>query len=1246
MAVQTDPVKPPVPSTSPSALGRLGRWCATHPWRLVAAWIVVLTVATLANHAFGGIYSDNFTLPNSPSEQGAAVLRAHDRGAGGQGGELVFSVGAGRLGSDRAVIERSVADVRRVPHVLAVSDPLSGRTVSANGRTAVATVHFDTNPGRLGRGYVARIDRAVTPARHAGVTVNYGGALGQAAAPKGKDGRSAFIGIAVALIVLLAGFGSVFAAGLPLVSAGLATLSGLGILGLVAATSTFPTVSPTFAVMMGLGVGIDYALFLSTRHRQQLMEGVTPGDAASHTLATSGRAVVVAATTVTVALLALYVSGIGFLGELGLAGAIAVAVGALGALTLVPALFGLLGRRIDRYRVRKPVAEAAPGGAGWGRYARLVGAHPWRYLLGALAVLCVLAVPVLSMRLGHVDAGADAAGSTGKQAYDEITAAFGSGANSPFTIAVSLPARISAVETQALEAKLHRALTATPDVSEVGPVQPNASGDVLVATLIPRSNPQQPATETLQATLRDTTLPDALAGTGAKGYVTGTASEQLDFTNQITSRLPLVVLAVVAIAFLLLLVNFRSPILAAKAAVLNLLSIGAAYGVIVAVFQWGWGGSIFGISEKVPIESYVPMVMFTVVFGLSMDYEVFLLSRVREAWARTGDNHQAVAAGLAATGRVITCAAAIMTGVFLAFLLSTNVVIKMLALGLGVSVLIDATLIRLIVVPAAMFLLGRANWWTPRWLDWLLPGGNRSRPAQPDPAPVPVPVEPAGARATAGSDGSARRGNDTPSRHRIATLGAAVLAVAVLAAFLLTVLGTSGPQGQTKAKGRLQGAIAATVGADRVSDRTLTSQLTLTGTVGSPNGAVSITAQTPGTVTSLSISAGQTVTAGQVVAKLSDTQGLGAKQAAAEAQLAQAQSALAQAQSPRPQPSNVIAADQAAVNAAQDNLDAANQALAQLTVTSPIAGTVAQILVPVGGYAGPANPIATLAGSTETVTVQASPLQVSTLEHRTGAHAAVSLAVPDPTTQVSATLTAIGASADAATQQTPVTFAVDGSLEPNAPVTVTVELPQPPGPAVPGDAVVTVNGRRGVYVLTGILHPTSLGIKLPANVPTGTEVGRATFTPVTTGITEQGTTQVLAGLTAGETVVTTGQSDLTTLRGSQEVAILPTGQSGRASPATGHTKRASPARTSPASRAPKSGQGNRGGIDVTVVAVHGSRLTVSTPIGKRTFTVPAGFRITHDGKPVALNQLRAGDLLKVTFAKVNGKRVPASAVLQ
>ncbi|MGO9083502.1 MAG: MMPL family transporter [Streptosporangiaceae bacterium] len=736
-------------------LARIGHYCARQPVAVVVLWLILITGATIGHRALGGAYSDDFSLPGTAAEQGAILLKAHHFGAADGGSQIVFAVGSGTLARDRGVIEASMAKVRGLPDVVAASDPLGLASTAASGRIAYSTVYMSVNPVTLGPGYVSSVDQAVAAARSAGVSVSYGGLLGQAARPRERDSRSDLIGIAAAIVVLLIGFGSVYAAGLPVLSAALGAIAGLGLLGMLAAATAFATVSPTLAVMMGLGVGIDYALFLTTRHRQFVMDGADPAQAAAASLATSGPSVLVAAVTVVIALLGLYASGLAFIGKLGLAAGVTVATAALGALTLCPALLGLAGRSIDRLRVRTPAAEGSADHGGWQRYAERLGAHPWRFLAAGVAIIAILAVPVASIRLGHVDAGADPASYSDKQAYDAIATGFGRGANGPFTVVVQPGRGQSAAQRQQLAARLRPALAAVPDVAEVSPVQATPDGALLVAVVIPGSAPQAARTGQLMHVLQQRALPAALARTGGTGYVTGLLAAQLQFRDRVASRLPLIIAAVIAAAFVLLLITFRSPVLALKAAVLNLMSIGAAYGVVVAVFQWGWGGTLLGVSEPVPIESYVPMMMFAIVFGLSMDYEVFLLSRVREAWLSTGDSHASVARGLAATARVISCAALIMTSVFLSFLLSTDVVVKMLALGLAVSVLIDASVIRLLIVPAAMFLLGRYNWWTPGWLDRLLPGqvlpAGPPRPGAPGPAGGS-----AAARAAASQQGSAR----------------------------------------------------------------------------------------------------------------------------------------------------------------------------------------------------------------------------------------------------------------------------------------------------------------------------------------------------------------------------------------------------------------------------------------------------------------------------------------------------------
>ncbi|WP_042421521.1 MMPL family transporter [Streptacidiphilus anmyonensis] len=711
----------------PGLLHRTGRWCARHAWRVAAAWLVLLVALAGANHRWGGTYADSFSLPGTAAQTGTDLLKAHgDDSSSGVSAPLVLDAGHGTLDAHRAAIESAVGGLRRLPDVLSVADPLSAPgAVAPGGAIGTVTVRFSGNPAGFDRSYLNGVDAAVRPLRADGVTVEYGDPLGQLAEPKSADAVSEAIGLGVALLVLLVGFGSVAATGLPLLTAVLGLGVGLSGLGLIAAHTNFAQAAPTLAAMMGLGVGIDYALFLATRFRALLTaeEELDPAEAVGRTVATSGRAVLVAAATVAMALAGLYASGIGFIGALGAAAGITVVVAAGASLTLTPALLGLLGRRIDRLHVRTPVAEPTGDGDVWHRWAARVGRQPWIFLTGGVALLAVLAAPVASMHLGHVDAGAQPTSRTDRRAYDLIAQGFGVGANGPLTVVVQLDGDqvADASARRQLATTLQADLEAVHGVASVTP--PAASPDhvLLISTVTPTTGPQDRATTDLFHTLQNTALPHALKDSGATGYVTGVTASGLTFTDQLVAKLPLIIGVVVAAAFLLLLSVFRSLLVAVKAALLNLLSIGAAYGVVVAVFQWGWGSSLFGVTEKVPVESYVPMMMFAIVFGLSMDYEVFLLSRIRETWLRHGDNRRAVATGLAATARVITCAALIMTSVFLAFLLSVNVVVKMLALGLGVSVVIDATVVRLVLVPATMYLFGRANWWLPGWLDRLLP---------------------------------------------------------------------------------------------------------------------------------------------------------------------------------------------------------------------------------------------------------------------------------------------------------------------------------------------------------------------------------------------------------------------------------------------------------------------------------------------------------------------------------------------
>jgi RND superfamily putative drug exporter len=715
-------------------LYRLGHACAHRAWWVIGGWLLVAVLVMVGRSLFGGSYLDDFNLPGTQSQDGANLIAAHDPAFGANTGQVVYWVPSGKVADQQNVIESATTAIGKVPHVVSASNPFSSSTTSKDGTIVYSTVHFDQNPVKLGKPTVDKIDDAVAPVRAAGVHVDYGGQLGQAAKPHASEAAE-LVGIVAAIVILLVGFGSVYAAGLPIVSAIVGVVAGLGILSFFAAATTFASVSPTLALMMGLGVGIDYALFLTTRHRQLVMDGHPPVDAAAHTVATSGRAVLTAAVTVMLAMFGLYASGVSFIGKLGLAAATTVCVAAIAAVTLVPALLGAAGRRIDRWHIREPVAEGGATGkeSGWHRYAERIGAHPWRFLIAGLALLAVLIVPFFSMRLGHVDAGADPSGWTSRRAYDKIEQGFGVGANGPLTVVVTVPKGTSSSAATQLGQTVTTAIGKASDVASVSPAQASPDGSLLIINVVPKTGPQSASTLTLLDSLRSTTLPKALAGTKSAGLVTGSVASQLDFRNKIAARLPVIVVVVIGLAFLLLLATFRSPVLALKAALLNLVSIGAAYGVLVAVYQWGWGSSLLGVSEKVPIESYVPMMMFAIVFGLSMDYEVFLLSRIRESWLKRGDNHESIVDGLSATARVITCAALIMASVFFSFIANPSVVVKMIALGLGVSVVVDATVIRLLLVPASMYLLDRLNWWIPAWLDRLLPHPDPEGPPASEP---------------------------------------------------------------------------------------------------------------------------------------------------------------------------------------------------------------------------------------------------------------------------------------------------------------------------------------------------------------------------------------------------------------------------------------------------------------------------------------------------------------------------------
>jgi putative drug exporter of the RND superfamily len=729
-------------------LARLGRWCARRYWVVLVVWIVVLVGLLVARNHFGGVFANDYTVPGSSSARGADVLKADFPQQSGYAGQIVFAAPAGQqIAAATDAVNQSVANVTQLPHVVAATSPFAvpnSPLVSRDGRIAYATVSFDVVPSGLGDAYRDSLDRAVKPARDAGLSVEYGGGAGQIGQST-KDLRSEAIGLSLALVLLLIMFGSLVAALVPLLSATAAVFSGLALLGLLAAAYTLPTTAPTVATLLGLGVAVDYGLFLVARHREGLDAGTPAVRSIGEAAATSGAAVVVAGSTVVIAILGLYLSGVPFVGALGGASAVMVILSMVAALTLVLALLGLMGRHIRSLRARlrertrrrqttRPApprtSDAAhPGEQGvFARWGRAVSAHPWPWAIGATVLLLVLAAPVLSIRFGQIDASADPTSQTDRRAYDLISEGFGPGANGPITVVVSVPAGQAQADTQSMLTNLQNTLTSTAGVAGVGAPVLSSSGHTALLTVTPTTAPQAEATTDLVDRIRDTVLPTVPATT----YLTGTTAGSVDFTDRVVHRLPLIIGVVVLLALLVLTVAFRSLAIGIKAAAMNLVSVAASYGFVVAVFQWGWGSSLIGLDEKVPIPAFVPMFMFAIIFGLSMDYEVFLLSRVHESYQATGDERRSVAVGIGATARVISTAAAVMIVVFSSFVLDNQAVVKMLALGMAFSVLIDASVVRMILVPALMTLLGARAWWIPRWLDRVVPNVSieGGRPAQ------------------------------------------------------------------------------------------------------------------------------------------------------------------------------------------------------------------------------------------------------------------------------------------------------------------------------------------------------------------------------------------------------------------------------------------------------------------------------------------------------------------------------------
>ena len=728
-------------------LEKIALVAARRHWVFIIAWVVIVGGLLAASHAFAGEYVNNYTVSGSDSAAGLNVLNSTFPQQGGYAGQIVFHATKGMVSSQQSAVNQSVSNVSKLPDVIKAVSPFSSSgssAVSEDGAIAYATVSWNVNPDSLGTSYLDKLNNAVAPATKAGLQVAYGAGAGQIG-QKTNDLTSEVIGLSLALALLLIMFASLMAAAIPLVSAIFSVLAGLALLGLLARVVTFPTTGPTIATLLGLGVAVDYGLFLVARHREQVDAGMAVVPSVRLCAGTSGAAIVVAGSTVAVSVLGLYISGVGFVGALGLAAALVVVVTMVSALTLVPAFMGLVREGVRalpaRFRAHKEGLSAQQQAAqtavatheqhehsAFARWGRMVSDKPWRWAVLSVAVLIVLAIPLLSITLGQPDNGTNPTSDTRRQAYDLISQGFGVGVNGPLAVVVKLPNQSSSATSSLLSA-MQSDISKTAGVASVTPAAINSAGTTAVFNVIPTTRPQATQTTNLVKTLRDDVLPKE----HATSYVTGTTAAGVDFTNQITSRLLWLIIAVVAISFILLTTAFRSVVIATKAAILNILSIGAAYGVIVAIFEWGWGKSVIGLQSTLPIPAYVPMLVFCIVFGLSMDYEVFLLSRVHEAWLDTRDAHRSVAIGIGATAKVITTAAAVMVVVFTSFVLNSNPTVKMLAIGMAFAVLIDASLVRMALVPSIMSLLGEHAWWLPRWLEPVVPRLQLEGPV-PEPA--------------------------------------------------------------------------------------------------------------------------------------------------------------------------------------------------------------------------------------------------------------------------------------------------------------------------------------------------------------------------------------------------------------------------------------------------------------------------------------------------------------------------------
>ena len=699
-------------------LYRLGRACVRHRWRTIGAWMIASVSLIGLNAAIGGEMTNGFTAPGFDSQKAYDLLADRFPAEGGINAQVVIEAPPGTLLTDpaqRKTIEQLTVELRALDGVEVVVPPIAGQTISPSGTIGLFRVAYnpDLTPSVVMLETLERAGRNVIDAEQE-MTIEFGGDLFNSV-DEPDTGVGELLGLISAVIILLLAFGSIVAMGLPIGLALFGLALGIGgVIGLVAIGLDVPEWTPNMASMIGLGVGIDYALFVVTRFREGLADGLTAEDAAGRANATAGLSVIFAGGTVVIAILGLAMAGLPFMTAAAIAVSIIIALMVAASITILPALLGWAGHRINPKRKRtQAYGDRIPRVSHWQRWGDHVSKHAWPYMLSTLVLLLALTAPVLDLKLGFPDQGNAPEERTARRAYDLLAAGFGPGFSAPLLVVVDS----STVTIQQLNALAHT-VRQDPGVAFVQPPEQSPVGEAATILVFPTTAPQDPKTVELLTRMRGPIFESALGDTGV-AHVGGATASFADVSGRVQGRLPVFIAGVIALSFLLLMLVFRSVLVPIKAALLNLLSIGAAYGVLVMVFQWGWGRELIGLNETVPIVSFVPMFMFAVLFGLSMDYEVFLLSRVKEEYLLSGDNSQSVIFGISNTARVITSAALIMISVFLGFVANPDPIMKMMGLGLATAIFVDATIVRVVLVPASMKLMGDANWWFPRWLEWL-----------------------------------------------------------------------------------------------------------------------------------------------------------------------------------------------------------------------------------------------------------------------------------------------------------------------------------------------------------------------------------------------------------------------------------------------------------------------------------------------------------------------------------------------